>query len=145
MQTKQDKTMPLEIQIQQNIGGQKTGAVTVKLTGSLDTATAPELERRLSLVLAGPVKHEVFDGASQHERESPLQLGGGRSIETAGKFHGDGSGFLAADVLLDLNFEGHGFVLFGLHDCVSERSCFWPVGTPSRVVRRSTFSSPSRV
>ena len=53
--------MPLEIQIQQNIGGQKTGAVTVKLTGSLDTATAPELERRLSLVLAGPVKDLVFD------------------------------------------------------------------------------------
>ncbi len=53
--------MPLEIQIQQNIGGQKTGAVTVKLTGSLDTATAPELERRLSLVLGGPVKDLVFD------------------------------------------------------------------------------------
>ena len=53
--------MPLEIQIQQNIGGQKTGAITVKLTGSLDTATAPELERRLSLVLAGPVKDLVFD------------------------------------------------------------------------------------
>ena len=53
--------MPLEIQIQQNIGGQKTGAVTVKLTGSLDTATAPELERRLELVLAGPVKDLVFD------------------------------------------------------------------------------------
>src|ERR1035437_1996594 len=61
MQTKQDKTMPLEIQIQQNIVGKRTGAVTVKLTGSLDTATAPELERRLSLVLAGPVKDLVFD------------------------------------------------------------------------------------
>jgi anti-anti-sigma factor len=53
--------MPLEIQIQQNLGGQKTGAVTVKLTGSLDTTTAPELERRLSPVLAGPVKDLVFD------------------------------------------------------------------------------------
>ena len=53
--------MPLEIQIQQNIGGQKTGAVTVKLTGSLDTTTAPELERRLSPVLAGPIKDLVFD------------------------------------------------------------------------------------
>ena len=53
--------MPLEIQIQQNIGGQGTGAVTVKLTGSLDTTTAAELERRLSLVLAGPIKDLVFD------------------------------------------------------------------------------------
>ena len=53
--------MPLEIQIQQNIGGGKAGAVTVKLTGSLDTATAPELERQLSPVLAGPVKDLVFD------------------------------------------------------------------------------------
>ena len=53
--------MPLEIQIQQNVGDQKTGAVTVKLSGSLDTATAPELERQLSPVLAGPVKDLVFD------------------------------------------------------------------------------------
>jgi anti-anti-sigma factor len=53
--------MPLEIQIQQNIGDRKTGAVTVKLAGSLDTATAPELERRLLPVLAGPVKDLVFD------------------------------------------------------------------------------------
>jgi anti-sigma B factor antagonist len=53
--------MPLEIQIQQNIGGLKSGAVNVKLNGSLDTATAPELLRRLSPVLAGPVKDLVFD------------------------------------------------------------------------------------
>ena len=53
--------MPLEIQIQKDIGPQKTGAVTVKLTGSLDTATAPELERQLAPVLAGPVKELVFD------------------------------------------------------------------------------------
>lgn len=53
--------MPLEIQIQQNIGGSKAGAVTVKLTGSLDTATAPDLERQLSPVLAGPAKDLVFD------------------------------------------------------------------------------------
>jgi anti-anti-sigma factor len=33
----------------------------VKLTGSLDTATAPELERQLAPVLAGPVKELVFD------------------------------------------------------------------------------------
>ena len=44
--------MQLEIQIQKSIAGQDTGAVTVKLTGSLDTATAPELERQLAPVLA---------------------------------------------------------------------------------------------
>jgi anti-sigma B factor antagonist len=53
--------MPLEIQIQKNITGQETGAVTVKLTGSLDTATAPELERQLAPVVAGAVKDIVFD------------------------------------------------------------------------------------
>jgi anti-anti-sigma factor len=53
--------MPLEIQIQKSIGGQHTGAVTIKLTGSLDTATAPELERQIAPVLAGQVKDLVFD------------------------------------------------------------------------------------
>ena len=53
--------MHLEIAIQQNVGAQGTGAVTVKLTGSLDTATAPELERQLAPVLAGAVKELVFD------------------------------------------------------------------------------------
>jgi anti-sigma B factor antagonist len=53
--------MPLEIQILRDVGAQSTGAVTVKLTGSLDTATAPELERQLAPVLAGPVKDLVFD------------------------------------------------------------------------------------
>jgi anti-anti-sigma factor len=38
-----------------------TGAITVQLTGSLDTATAPELERQLAPVLAGQVKDIVFD------------------------------------------------------------------------------------
>ena len=54
-------TMPLEIQIQKNVGGQGAGSVTVKLTGSLDTATAPDLERQLAPVLAGTVKDMVFD------------------------------------------------------------------------------------
>src|SRR5216117_3321701 len=53
--------MPLEIQIQQTVGGQKAGPVTVKLGGSLDTATAPELERQLSSVLSGPARDLVFD------------------------------------------------------------------------------------
>jgi anti-sigma B factor antagonist len=53
--------MPLEIQIQKSVSPQSAGAVTVKLTGSLDTATAPELERQLAPVLTGPVKDLVFD------------------------------------------------------------------------------------
>ena len=53
--------MPLEIQIQKSIAGQNAGAVTVKLTGSLDTATAPELEKQLAPVLGAPVKDVVFD------------------------------------------------------------------------------------
>jgi anti-anti-sigma factor len=43
------------------IGDKNAGAITVKLTGSLDTATAPELERQLATVLADPAKHLVFD------------------------------------------------------------------------------------
>ena len=53
--------MPLEILILKAIGDKNPGAVTVKLTGSLDTATAPELERQLAPVLAGQVEHLVFD------------------------------------------------------------------------------------
>ncbi len=53
--------MPLEIQIQKNVAGQDACAVTVKLTGSLDTATAPELERQLAPVLGGQVKDIAFD------------------------------------------------------------------------------------
>lgn len=53
--------MPLEIQILKNLTGQNAGAMTVKLTGSLDTLTAPELERQLVPVLGGPVKDLVFD------------------------------------------------------------------------------------
>lgn len=53
--------MSLEIQIQKSTGGQDNGSIIVKLTGSLDTATAPELEHQLAPVLAGPVQHIVFD------------------------------------------------------------------------------------
>lgn len=53
--------MPLQIQIQKNITGPNAGAVTVKLDGSLDTSTAPELERQLLTVLAEPVHDIVFD------------------------------------------------------------------------------------
>ncbi|HVM48473.1 MAG TPA: STAS domain-containing protein [Candidatus Acidoferrum sp.] len=53
--------MPLEIQIHKSLGPKDAGAVTVKLSGSLDTATAPELERQLAPVLAGPVRDLVYD------------------------------------------------------------------------------------
>jgi anti-sigma B factor antagonist len=56
--------MPLEIQILKGATPASAGAVTVKLAGSLDTATAPELERQLAPVLAGSVKDLVYDLAN---------------------------------------------------------------------------------
>ena len=53
--------MPLEIKILRAAGDQGSAAVTIQLSGSLDTSTAPELERQLSTVLAGPIKNVVFD------------------------------------------------------------------------------------
>ena len=53
--------MPLEIQLQKDTVVQSSGAVIVKLNGSLDTATAPELEKQLAPVLGGPTKDIVFD------------------------------------------------------------------------------------
>ncbi len=53
--------MPLEIKISKDIAPKNTGAVTVKLSGSLDTATAPELERQLTPVLADKVNDLVYD------------------------------------------------------------------------------------
>jgi anti-sigma B factor antagonist len=53
--------MPLEIQIQKGTDGPTAGTVTIKLIGSLDTATAPELERQMILCLAGRVSHLLFD------------------------------------------------------------------------------------
>ena len=53
--------MPLEIKIQKDVSPKSAGAVTVVLAGSLDTSTAPELERQLAPVLGGPVKEVVFD------------------------------------------------------------------------------------
>jgi anti-sigma B factor antagonist len=53
--------MPLEIQIQKGTEGPTAGTVTIKLTGSLDTATAPELERQMIACLAGRVNQLVFD------------------------------------------------------------------------------------
>jgi anti-anti-sigma factor len=53
--------MSLDIQILKNVSARNEGAVTVNLAGSLDTATAPDLERQLAPVLSGPVKDMVFD------------------------------------------------------------------------------------
>jgi anti-anti-sigma factor len=53
--------MAIDIQIQKNLAPQTAGATTIKLTGSLDTATAPELEKQLAPVIAGGVKDIVFD------------------------------------------------------------------------------------
>ena len=53
--------MPLEILSLRTAGNTDSGAVTVKLTGSLDTATAPDLYRQLSSLLAEPINHLVFD------------------------------------------------------------------------------------
>lgn len=52
--------MPLEIQLQKE-AEQKTGAIIVKLGGSLDTATAPELEAQMAPMLAGSCKDIIFD------------------------------------------------------------------------------------
>jgi len=52
--------MPLDIQIQKGVGPQ-ADAVTVKLIGSLDTATAPELEKQLAPALAGGARDVIFD------------------------------------------------------------------------------------
>lgn len=51
--------MPLDIQILEPAGD--SGAVTVKLAGSLDTATAPELDKQLARVLEGSTHDIVFD------------------------------------------------------------------------------------
>ena len=53
--------MPLKIQIEKHTDPQRTGVVTIKLAGSLDTATAPELDRELTACLAGRVNDLVFD------------------------------------------------------------------------------------
>ncbi len=53
--------MAIEIHILKDVGPQNAGAITVKLAGSLDTATAPELERQLTPVLADKVQEVVFD------------------------------------------------------------------------------------
>jgi len=53
--------MPLEIKTFRTLGGRDSGVVTIHLAGSLDTATAPDLERQLAAIMTGPVKDIIFD------------------------------------------------------------------------------------
>jgi anti-sigma B factor antagonist len=53
--------MALEIFIFHDDKTKAGGATTIKLSGSLDTATAPELERSLAPVLASQIRDVVFD------------------------------------------------------------------------------------
>jgi anti-anti-sigma factor len=57
-------SMPLEIQTIKSVSPKDSGAVTLKLNGSLDTATAPELEQQLGPILSGGAKDIVFDLAN---------------------------------------------------------------------------------
>jgi anti-anti-sigma factor len=53
--------MPLDIHIQKTAPGITPHSARVKLTGSLDTATAPELEQALEPILSGTTTHLLFD------------------------------------------------------------------------------------
>ena len=53
--------MSLEIKIQPGAGDPGRSVITLQLAGTLNTATAPELEHQLSQALADPVKNIVFD------------------------------------------------------------------------------------
>jgi len=53
--------MSLDIQIKKSLDPARQSTATVELHGSLDTATAPELERGLAPLLDGGVRQLVFD------------------------------------------------------------------------------------
>ena len=53
--------MPLEIKVLKDVSLRSPGAVTIQLIGSLDTATAPDLERQVAIVLAAGIKDLIFD------------------------------------------------------------------------------------
>jgi anti-anti-sigma factor len=83
--------MSLSIQTINSSDPRQAGVVTIKLIGSLDTETAPELERQMTLCLAGPVNDLVFDLAGlkfvssaglrlfQVARKQMVARGGGRA------------------------------------------------------------------
>ena len=53
--------MPLDIKIKRQVHGPGHTTLTVELGGSLDTATAPELEKQLNDALDDQVKDLIFD------------------------------------------------------------------------------------
>ena len=53
--------MPLEIKVLKDVSLRNPGAVTIQLIGSLDTATAPDLERQVAFVMAAGIKDLIFD------------------------------------------------------------------------------------
>ena len=53
--------MALEIRIKRDLDLARQHMVTVELAGSLDTATAPELERGLMPLMDGALRRLVFD------------------------------------------------------------------------------------
>ena len=53
--------MALDIQIKRSLDPARRGTATVELAGSLDTATAPELERGIAPLLDASVTDLVFD------------------------------------------------------------------------------------
>lgn len=56
--------MPLDINIKRQVDDKGYSVVTVELGGSLDTATAPQLETELSATLNDQVKDLIFDLAN---------------------------------------------------------------------------------
>ena len=53
--------MPLDIKIKRKTDSPSHTTLTVELGGSLDTATAPELEKQLNAALDDQVKDLIFD------------------------------------------------------------------------------------
>ena len=53
--------MPLTIRMSRGADAATKARLTVELAGSLDTATAPDLEKQLMPLLTPEVKHVVFD------------------------------------------------------------------------------------
>ena len=53
--------MPLDIKIKRTTDARNQATVTVELGGSLDTATAPQLEKQLSTALDASVHDLIFD------------------------------------------------------------------------------------
>jgi anti-sigma B factor antagonist len=56
--------MPLDIKIKRSADAHQNTTLTVELRGSLDTATAPQLEKQFSAALDDSVKVLIFDLAN---------------------------------------------------------------------------------